>query len=572
MNYMDGGSLARRIANKGNPPVTELEARIVMARIFSALAYIHARGIVHRNVKPENILLEQALEPRWPETVRLSDFRMACYLDPFAAPSAEAADFANQVIGTPDYLAPEAAVMTTQADGSRKPCVGSEMDMWAAGVTLYNILSNGQLPFPGATTPEVLRNARHSAVKFEDLAAFGHVSLAAKSVIRSLLNPDRRKRPSAESVLHHPWFAGLYPRPSVFPGAASQLRGLEKMRAVVLCVRFLYRVGAASAGFPKFVANKNMRFVSRIATVDVSPAAVIVTKGVDIAPAASQRDFRGDVVSPFEFTTSTLSPTPTEALFRTSQTSSVASFRSSQSSSHVDALRQHANTRSNGRILGGIFGAIRRESGSSRANIVENAGLAQDPSPRAQSHLGVTAESTQSTLSQMRPVSLSPRDESMASVSSSEAESRRVVQPIASPNHLAPQDPSLEPHATMSQPSNDVSPYETELEPEPLLASAVVEYANYLRPVSSDTSRKAFGDSSLLRGGSSARPRPVSGVGIPVDSAEGVDGLGTFGGQHQHQLPKNRIANQPTQMSSRAGPRGKTKRKFLGQFTGSSMN
>jgi serine/threonine protein kinase len=573
MNYMDGGSLARRIANKGNPPITEEEARIVMARLFSALAYIHNRGFVHRNVKPENILLEQALEPRWPETVRLSDFRMACYLDSFAAPSAEAAEFANQVVGTPDYLAPEAAVMTTQADGSRKPCVGPETDMWAAGVTLYNILSNGQLPFLGATTPEVLRNARHSAVKFEDPAAFGLVSLAAKSVIRALLNPDRRKRPSAESVLHHPWFVGLHPRQSVLSRPANQLRGLEKMRAVVLCVRFLYRIGAASAGFPKFVANRNMRFVSHIATVDVSPTRITFAKGVDIAPTAPERGFRTEIISPFEFTTSTLSPTPTEALLRTSQTSSVASFRSSQSSSHVDLLRQQGNPRPNGSILGGIFGAIRRDSGSTAANVAEPNSSLLDPSDPSQCPhrgTGVTAESTQSTLSHVQPVCQSPQDESMASVSSSEAESRRSAPPSQFDIQQLAQHPLPETGPSQFQPEHDTPPYEADLEPEPLLASAMVEYGNYIMPVSTGACKQSFDDNYVPPMDPPVRPWHGR-VGPTAIPAEGFAGQVGTNRQPVYPASRSRSANQPGPTTSRTGQKTKSKKKFMGQFTGFGM-
>lgn len=411
MNYMDGASLASRIVSKTSHPISEHEARVIMARLFSALAYLHARGIVHRNVKPSNILLEHPGEPRWPDTTRLSDFRMACYLNPELAPSAEAADFANQVVGTPDFLAPEAAVMINQTDGTRRPCLGLETDMWAAGVTLYNILSQGHLPFAGATTPEVLRNARHSQVSFDNHEAFRLVSPAAVSLIRALLNPDRRKRPTAESVLYHPWFDNFDPHA---PGPVMRdppLVGYQKFRVVACSVRFLCRILGNTPGMAtKFLLSaRTMRFVTRIAPVDVRPAMLCTSSGVDIAPQsgpphpqiptvrvagveiapstipagisatnlhnatlsranigpgggalvgvvgagtgavavvgtnipgnlAQQQGPASKVDPPFQFTTSTLSPTEGGVL-RTSQTSSVGSlsFRSSHDSSRLAA-------------------------------------------------------------------------------------------------------------------------------------------------------------------------------------------------------------------------------------------
>jgi serine/threonine protein kinase len=367
MAYMDGGSLAHRIASKAVGPISEHEARVIMARLFSALAYLHARGVVHRNVKPENILLEHPSEVRWPDTVRLSDFRMACYLRPELAPSADAAEFANQVVGTPDYLAPEAAVMITHPDGSRRPCLGTETDMWAAGVTLYNILSQGMLPFAGATTPEVLRNARHSAVPFDACQPFRYVSAAAVSLIRALLNPDRRKRPTAASVLYHPWFDSYDPHT---PGPVMRhppLRGYQKFRVAASATRFLARLCRITPGFPKLLmSNPRMRFVTKVAPVDVSPAMLSTTKGVDIAPVPALHGGGGGLGAfklgganvagdrsaslpaaahappspaadpPFQFTTSTLSPAE-GGLLRMSQTSSVGShsFRSSHESSRV---------------------------------------------------------------------------------------------------------------------------------------------------------------------------------------------------------------------------------------------
>lgn len=285
MDYMDGGSLAHRIASKSFPRITENEARLIMARLFSALAYLHARGIVHRNVKPENILLQSPGEQRWPDTVRLSDFRMACFLDAAHAPSLEASEFAYQLVGTPDYMAPEAAVMVAQPDGSRRPTLGTETDMWAAGVTLYNILSQGMLPFQGATAPEVMRNARHAAIPFDTYGCFRGVSDTAMSLIRALLNPDRRKRPSADSVLYHPWFDAydLRSRGSVMRHPPHV--GYQKFCVAVSSIRFLIRMLAMTPGMPRVrLSPGGMHVVRKVANVNLPSAILSTTLGINIEP------------------------------------------------------------------------------------------------------------------------------------------------------------------------------------------------------------------------------------------------------------------------------------------------
>lgn len=394
MDFMSGGSLAARIKaqriNSDIPVITEHDAQVVMLRLFSALSYLHSRGIIHRNVKPENILYECPDDDRWPTSIRLSDFRKACYLYPEFAPSPSAAEYSNVIVGSPDYLAPEAAGMMTQPDGSRRPCLGPETDMWAAGVTLFNVLSQGALPFAGTTTPEVLRNAKRTPVSFDAHPAFHNVSAEGMSLIRALLNPDRRKRPSAESVLFHPWF-NCFDSQSPGPGMRPPpLFGRHKFRAVATTLRFMIRLCANTPSPPKIVlsSRRPMQYANEAAPVDVFPAFVSTSQGVNIAPAPdmlaaynannSQHNntlsfdsvrmrgvdiagFHGRNIgedlsppagvpfalnspteAPLQFTTSTLGPSDGSEppsiridpplnphVLRTSQTSSLASFRSS---------------------------------------------------------------------------------------------------------------------------------------------------------------------------------------------------------------------------------------------------
>ncbi len=121
-----GGTLADRIEREGPLPVAEV-VRVAEA-LLEVLAYLHERGIVHRDVKPSNVLFD-------PDgAVRLGDLGLVRELDPGAAVTRTAA-----VLGTPAYMAPEQL-----AGGAPAP----SWDLYALGVTLYEALA-GRRPFDG---------------------------------------------------------------------------------------------------------------------------------------------------------------------------------------------------------------------------------------------------------------------------------------------------------------------------------------------------------------------------------------------------------------------------------------
>ncbi|KAJ8909133.1 hypothetical protein NDN08_005827 [Rhodosorus marinus] len=164
------------------------KASIVMKSLLEALGYLHENGIVHRDVKPENVLCSGR---EWPLTIKLADFGLADVImeDTFGDKTARG------MYGTPFFVAPEVI---------RGEAYGPAVDIWSSGVLLYNMLS-GQLPFEGGSLAEVLKRVKAGHVEFPE-KKWGSISDEAKNFIRGLLRFHPGERLSAKQALADPWF------------------------------------------------------------------------------------------------------------------------------------------------------------------------------------------------------------------------------------------------------------------------------------------------------------------------------------------------------------------------------
>ncbi len=174
MQYVDGGSLAARLDRLGRAPVDE--TRRVLIELAEALDYAHRQGVVHRDVKPENVLLSSAGASYRP---RLCDFGVA--VRPYHDRGAGAHDVAA---GTAAYASPEQWWGTAEVD--------RRSDLYSLGALGYRMLA-GVRPYEGANAAAIA--ARQAAGGHTPLAAAApHAPRALCAAIERCLLADPRER------------------------------------------------------------------------------------------------------------------------------------------------------------------------------------------------------------------------------------------------------------------------------------------------------------------------------------------------------------------------------------------
>lgn len=172
MEFVDGPTLAEAIARYGE--LAQPAAIRIATNVADALACAHAHGVIHRDVKPSNVLFDSD------GTVKVADFGIARAM----------ADDATMVRGSPHYLAPEQA---------RGLPADPRSDIYALGCVLFEMLA-GRPPFVGTDATDVIR--RHVTEQAPALDEFrGDVSPALAATIARMLDKDPDRRPTSMAAI-----------------------------------------------------------------------------------------------------------------------------------------------------------------------------------------------------------------------------------------------------------------------------------------------------------------------------------------------------------------------------------
>lgn len=199
MELCEGGELFDRIVARGH--YTERAAAAVTKTIVEVVQVCHKHGVMHRDLKPENFLFGNMKETA---PLKAIDFGLSVFFKP--------GERFTEIVGSPYYMAPEVL----------KRNYGQEVDVWSAGVILY-ILLCGVPPFWAETEQGVAQAIIRSVLDFKR-DPWPKVSETAKDLVRKMLDPDPRRRLTAQEVLDHPWLQNAKRAPNVSLGETVRAR------------------------------------------------------------------------------------------------------------------------------------------------------------------------------------------------------------------------------------------------------------------------------------------------------------------------------------------------------------
>ncbi|KAJ3109830.1 hypothetical protein HDU97_000060 [Phlyctochytrium planicorne] len=188
MEYASGGSL-RSLMNNRESPMAEQEARFYIAELLLALEELHSLHYIHRDVKPENCLIEASGH------LKLADFGSCIRIGDSNKVTS------HETVGTPDYISPE---ILRAHEGN--VFYGTEVDMWSVGIILYELLFD-EVPFYSESLMEtygkIMDHEKHFSFP-NDIS----ISKEAEDLIKRLVckQESRLGKSGIHEIKSHPWF------------------------------------------------------------------------------------------------------------------------------------------------------------------------------------------------------------------------------------------------------------------------------------------------------------------------------------------------------------------------------
>ncbi|KAK8887678.1 hypothetical protein M9Y10_038731 [Tritrichomonas musculus] len=180
MEFCPNGDLFSYIVNRNK--LTEAQAKPFVRQILEALQYLHSMDVSHRDMKPENILLDQYAR------IKISDFGLSKFFNPKDC-------LVKTPCGSPCYASPECI--------SGHAYNGKTTDVWSFGVILYAMLT-GQLPWTKRNQTQLFQQ-----IKRGEYSIPSYLSPEAKNMIRNLMCVNIESRYTIEQALNDPWIKDI---------------------------------------------------------------------------------------------------------------------------------------------------------------------------------------------------------------------------------------------------------------------------------------------------------------------------------------------------------------------------
>eukprot|EP00795_Rhopilema_esculentum_P011383 gene11383-21579_t len=215
-----GGDLRTYVQQQKTKRLSEMKARLFFRQLLSAVKHLHESGVVHRDLKMDNILLDETKT-----VIKIVDFGLSNLFNK--------GELLRTHCGSPDYAAPELF---------EKGCFyGPSVDVWSMGVVLYAMVI-GHLPFStmfsGFVGKDELYNHAKKGLTIAHERYLGRISPGCRHLLTKLIQPDPAKRISFQEMVHYSWVTEdgknpLVKMPPVLIPKSVRARVID--RVAVLC-------------------------------------------------------------------------------------------------------------------------------------------------------------------------------------------------------------------------------------------------------------------------------------------------------------------------------------------------